>query len=51
MLVRLHQNLDVFDFTLSNEDIQKISALDTGESLFFSHYDPKTVEMLVSLVR
>lgn len=48
---RMSQNLDVFDFTLSNEDIQKISALDTGESLFFSHYDPETVEMLVSLVR
>lgn len=48
---RMAQNLDVFDFTLSNEDIQKISALDTGESLFFSHYDPETVEMLVSLVR
>ena len=46
---RMAQNIDVFDFTLSNEDMQSIAALDEGESLFFSHYDPATVEMLTSM--
>lgn len=46
---RMEQNLDVFDFTLSEEDMKEISQLDEGESLFFSHYDPATVEMLTSM--
>lgn len=46
---RMAQNIDVFDFTLSDEDMQSIAALDEGESLFFSHYDPATVEMLTSM--
>ena len=48
---RMEQNFDVFDFTLSAEDIAKIQALDEGESLFFSHYDPATVEMITGLHR
>ena len=48
---RMEQNFDVFDFTLSGEDIAKIQALDEGESLFFSHYDPATVEMITGLQR
>ncbi len=43
---RMEQNFDVFDFELSFEDMEKVTALDTGESLFFSHYDPQTVEFL-----
>ncbi|GAK40854.1 aldo/keto reductase [Paenibacillus urinalis] len=43
---RMEQNLDVFDFELSSSDMAKIAELDTGESLFFSHYDPDTVEYL-----
>ena len=43
------QNLDVFDFTLSAEDMGAIADLDEGESLFFSHYDPATVEMLTNM--
>ena len=42
---RMEQNLDVFDFTLSEADMAAIAQLDTGESLFFDHYDPATVEM------
>ena len=44
------QNFDLFDFTLSAEDMAAIEALDGGESLFFSHYDPKTVEWFMSLL-
>lgn len=43
---RMEQNFNVFDFALSEEDMAAIAALDEGESLFFSHYDPATVERL-----
>ena len=43
---RMEQNIDVFDFTLSDEDMQRIRQLDLGHSLFFSHYDPQTVKWL-----
>lgn len=46
---RMRQNLDVFDFALSEEDMAAIRDLDEGESLFFSHYDPATVEMLTNM--
>ncbi|EHI97633.1 Methylglyoxal reductase (NADPH-dependent) [Clostridium sp. DL-VIII] len=48
---RMIQNIDVFDFELTKEDMDLIAALDKGESLFFSHYDPQTVEYLTGLVR
>ncbi|MDO4328816.1 MAG: aldo/keto reductase [Lachnospiraceae bacterium] len=47
---RMEQNLDVFDFTLSDDDMQKIAALDTKTSAFFSHYDPNMVEWFVTMV-
>ncbi len=46
----MQQNFDLFDFTLSAEDMATVEALDGGESLFFSHYDPKTVEWFMSFV-
>ena len=46
---RMIQNFEVFDFTLSDEDMEAIRKLDQGESLFFSHYDPATVEFLTGL--
>lgn len=46
---RMEQNINVFDFTLSGEDMAAIRQLDEGESLFFSHYDPATVEMLTNM--
>lgn len=48
---RMIENLDVFNFSLSDNDIETIAALDEGESAFFSHYDPQTVEYLTSLGR
>lgn len=46
---RMEQNFNIFDFTLTGEELDKISALDLGHSLFFSHYDPATVEMIIGL--
>lgn len=46
---RMKENFNVFDFTLSQKEMDQISTLDTGKSLFFSHYDPQTVEFLTSL--
>ena len=48
---RMAQNFDVFDFTLSQEDMAAIAALDTGVSSFFDHRDPAVVEMLSGLSR
>lgn len=46
---RMIQNFDVFNFKLDEKDMAAIRSLDEGESLFFSHYDPETVEMLTGL--
>lgn len=48
---RMIQNFDVFNFALTNEDMDKIAKLDQEQSLFFSHYDPETVEFLTGLAR
>lgn len=48
---RMKENFEVFDFRLSEADMAEIRALDEGESLFFSHYDPATVERMTSLKR
>lgn len=48
---RMKQNLDIFNFSLTEEDMAIIRQLDTKQSLFFSHYDPQTVEFITSLGR
>ena len=45
---RMQENFNVFDFSLNEDDMQKIQALDEAESAFFSHYAPETVEFLAS---
>ncbi|MDU5111552.1 MAG: aldo/keto reductase [Clostridium sp.] len=48
---RMLQNIDVFSFKLSEEDMNKISSLDKKESSFFNHQEASAVEMLANLVR
>ena len=45
---RMAENLDVFDFQLTEDEINKISTLDTGASIAFDHRDPAMVSWLNS---
>ena len=47
---RMVENFDVFDFELSNEDMEKIALLDKKQSSFFSHTDPNMVEWFAKMV-
>lgn len=47
---RMVQNIDVFDFHLTDEDMKLIAGLDREESSFFSHTDPNMVEWFVKMV-
>lgn len=46
----MKQNIDVFDFKLSEEDMNIIANMDEANSAFFSHYDPNMVEWFVKMV-
>ena len=41
---RMEENFNIFDFELSEDDMNEIAKLDTKTSSFFSHYDPNMVE-------
>jgi 2,5-diketo-D-gluconate reductase A len=43
---RMAENLDVFDFELTDEEMGRIAALDTGASAFFDHRDPAMVSRI-----
>ena len=47
---RMKENIEIFDFVLSDEDMGEISKLDTKESLFFNHQTPETVDKFVSMI-
>lgn len=47
---RMKENIEIFDFVLSDEDMKKIAELDMKESLFFNHQTPETVDMFVGMV-
>ena len=46
---RMRQNLDVFDFSLTDEDMKKIAPLDRGRSEIVDHFSPEFVKMLHGL--
>jgi 2,5-diketo-D-gluconate reductase A len=43
---RIIENVTIFDFELRQDDMDQIAALDTKESLFFSHRDPEMVKWI-----
>jgi 2,5-diketo-D-gluconate reductase A len=43
---RMAENIDVFDFELTDDEMTRIATLDTGASLFFDHRDPAMVSRL-----
>ena len=45
---RMAENLDVFDFSLTDEDKAAIATLNEGESQFFSHADPAMIKWMAS---
>ena len=45
---RMAENIDVFDFELTKEDIEKIASLDMKESAFFDHDAPQQVEWFMN---
>jgi 2,5-diketo-D-gluconate reductase A len=46
---RMRENIDVFDFALTDDDMARIAELDTGGTLFFDHADPEWVTRLNSI--
>jgi diketogulonate reductase-like aldo/keto reductase len=46
---RLVENRNIWDFELTNDDMDSIATLDTGKSVFFDHRDPETAEWLTKL--
>lgn len=47
---RMQENFNIFDFSLSQEEMQKIRKLDTKTSLFFDHQTPEAVDRFVNLI-
>lgn len=47
---RMVENFNVFDFKLTDEEMNTIAGLDTATSSFFSHQDPAMVEWFVKMV-
>ena len=48
---RMKENIDIFNFELSEDDMNKISTLDKKQSSFFNHQEASAIEMLASFSR
>jgi 2,5-diketo-D-gluconate reductase A len=48
---RMAENIDVFDFELTDEQMAAVATLDTGSSLFFDHRDAEVVSRFAALRR
>ncbi|QXE38413.1 aldo/keto reductase [Streptomyces sp. GMY02] len=46
---RMAENLDVFDFSLTDDDMKRIAGLEVGSSQFFDHADTDVVRQLSAL--
>ena len=46
---RMAQNLDIWDFTMTDEEMEKISGKDLGHSEIINHYDPEVVKMILGM--
>ena len=44
---RMAENIDIFDFELSADEMARIEALDTEQSLFFDHHDGEVTKMFM----
>jgi diketogulonate reductase-like aldo/keto reductase len=44
---RMAENLNIFDFELTADDMARIQTLDTGKSLFFDHHDAEVTKMFM----
>lgn len=45
---RMAQNLNVFDFKLTDKEMEKIASLDTNISQFFDHADPEMIKWMAN---
>jgi diketogulonate reductase-like aldo/keto reductase len=43
---RMAENFNIFDFSLSQADMESIATMDTNQSLFFDHRNPEMVKWL-----
>ena len=46
---RMRENIDVFDFNLSDAEMMDVTALETGKSQFLDHRDPEAAKFLSTL--
>ena len=45
---RMRENLDVFDFQVTDEEMTRIAEMDRAETLFFDHHDPERVTWMAT---